>query len=471
MGLAMLSLIGALVTPPLVEVQSPTIDIRINSGFYPGALTLPPKDPKSAVINVDDPNGDQRFCIVQATEACIVVPPGEPRHIDLRHNGSTFRYEVRNAGPEVDFSPAYVNRWRGSVRVENPRAYELVNIAIAITATAGRRPYLTRSDSVYSRMVAGHFRKLADHEFIRSIEQLLVADEANYNRIRVAAATLELNPSGATRVANIYERIKRPNVLKPLMAQMSDFATRSKFEAFYRRQTRYYAQVRKQLDPVPGLEWLYKQFPSVDRPDAVRVLFSPLVGGSQMLQRTESNGFTELRPHVGTTDPAPHTLSASASKLFQTHILFTEVNHGFINPTSVPLVREITTNMGDVHRWSNPKVNPYTSPKLIFDEMMNWALISVWAQETLAPSDARMVAGLVSRRMLDRGFPLFARFQDAVLTLRRENPGMTVASTYPAIVNLLPSLISSKISLLTYSPGLALNEGWRRGAHANSNAQ
>jgi hypothetical protein len=77
-----------------------------------------------------------------------------------------------------------------------------------------------------------------------------------------------------------------------------------------------------------------------------------------------------------------------------------------------------------------------SSPVLIFDEMMNWALISLYLIDKAPPADLPFLLSDLVRKMAEkRGFTRFPAFNRFLVDLYRTRPaGATVASLYPQIV-------------------------------------
>jgi hypothetical protein len=114
------------------------------------------------------------------------------------------------------------------------------------------------------------------------------------------------------------------------------------FRAFYAshdRSTTRRSFYRDTADVDAMLAWLNRSFPGSHAYDSHKIIFSPLVAYSQSATWLESNGFRELQAHVNYPYPEDvkrRTRGASLSKEAETvlrgDIVFTELNHGYINP-------------------------------------------------------------------------------------------------------------------------------------------
>ncbi len=187
------------------------------------------------------------------------------------------------------------------------------------------------------------------------------------------------------------------------------------------------------------LAWLRANFPEAKPYDTVNIIFSPLVGASQSVTWMESNGFSELQPHINFPyGPPAGAYSPDALALRRGWIAFTELNHGFINPTADPFADRITAALADRAHWvvDSPNTAGYPSPLSVFNEMMNWGLISLYLVDKAPAPELEPLRADLDRVMSERrGFKQSPRFHRFLVELYRNRPpGATVASLYPSIV-------------------------------------
>ena len=132
------------------------------------------------------------------------------------------------------------------------------------------------------------------------------------------------------------------------------------------------------------------------------------------------------------------TLSPAAALLFRGNIVFTELNHGFINPEADRYGARAAAAVADHDFWVDAaKGKGYYSGLAAFNEYMNWALVSLRLVD-LGPQDE--LAGMIERidqmMVASRGFRRFREFDAFLVDLyRRRKPGTTVADLYPPILD------------------------------------
>jgi len=190
-------------------------------------------------------------------------------------------------------------------------------------------------------------------------------------------------------------------------------------------------------------EWLEQHFPDSAGYDTYKIIFSPLVYGNQSSTWFESNGFRELQPHVNYPYPAEvprwgvGDLSPRAAAMFRGTIVFTEINHGYINPEASKYTERVLQATSARERWVAGRFGPgYYAGTGTFNEYMNWALVSLWFTDSAPDHERAAMIGSLERLMTERrGFLRFGTFNQFLLELYKDRrPGQTVADLYPRII-------------------------------------
>ena len=436
---------------PVFVTQASALDVRLDGELYRGVLALPLEDERN-VVNLGAGREPIPVCVVEGErETCVTVRPDEPLDVIIRHGGEDRVLELSYLGPQVSFSSEYQAMHRGTLDIEIPVAYELVNVAIALTPYARENPGLA-APSPYLDEVRTTFAAQADHPFVTRLDQLMREDGSNYHTLKMNGAAFVLGDDNTVARHPMYKSTGwGGNDLLPLMEEMQDFARATGFAQFYEAHLPLYnSQVdylRRDVGVDGMIAWLGTEFPDVTPYDHTYIVFSPLVGYNQSVKTFDEDGFRQLMPHVNFPYPEEDDaeLSAEALKLYRGLILFTELNHGYINPTIDAYSGAIQDAMPDVSVWAaNETAQGYGSGTGIFTEMTNWALISVRAYDVLPEAEADKIAARVERIMVrSRGFTRFGAFQRRFLELTRvRDEGVAVASVFPALVASLPDIAS-----------------------------
>lgn len=187
--------------------------------------------------------------------------------------------------------------------------------------------------------------------------------------------------------------------------------------------------------------WLDKNFPTSSNYDTYKIIFSPLVAYNQSTTWFSSNGFRELQPHVNfpyQEDMRRYgPLSETGQTVFRGNIVFTEINHGYINPEADKYAERILKAISNRERWVERGRGPgYYGGIGAFNEYMNWGLVSLRIVD-YAPKEEqdRMISGIDMMMVQRRGFLQFDAFDKFLVNLYRNRPaGKTVADLYPQII-------------------------------------
>jgi hypothetical protein len=286
-----------------------------------------------------------------------------------------------------------------------------------------------------------------NHPFVASLDAEMRKDMFGYFKTKMNGYAFDFDKRGRIVRSRIYDRTgfngDKTNYLLPYLAQMQDFADKSGFRKFYAKQRPLYqsqiAYYRDEIGIADMLMWLGRHFPAVKPYDTTNIIFSPLVAGSQSLTSMESNGFKELQPHVNFPYPSESDdgFSPEAVALRRGYIVFTELNHGFINPTADLYATRIAAALNGREHWATKgkSSDAYRSPYTLFTEMLNWGLVSLYLQDKAPAAEREPMIEKLNPMMVGRGFPQFPKFNAFLVNLYRSRPpGTTIADLYPKIL-------------------------------------
>ncbi|HEU4478438.1 MAG TPA: DUF4932 domain-containing protein [Pyrinomonadaceae bacterium] len=353
--------------------------------------------------------------------------------------------------PAAVFDKAYRARHRGKTFVEIPEVYELVNIAIALTPTGIDDKNMVFKNSEYYKRVRQWFDKFKDHPLLAELDAALKKNLNVYSTMKMNGYAFEFDERGKIVPSKIYDRTgfrgERSNFLRPYLGQLQSFADVSDFRSFYQENSKTYQEqinfYRETANVAEMKRWLDKNFPGSNDYDTYKIIFSPLVAYNQSSTWFESNGFKELQPHVNFPYPQDlgrnfkDGLSQPAEVIFRGNIVFTEINHGYINPEAEKYTDRIMKAISNRDRWVDKSKGPgYYGGIAAFNEYMNWGLVSLRIAD-YAPRDEqeKMIAAIDKMMTERRGFPQFAAFDKMLVDLyRNKKRSQTVADLYPQII-------------------------------------
>jgi hypothetical protein len=430
--------------------ESEVVQVRRGAdGRLTGWRLAPELDPD--VLGIQVPPGEKRrACFFSGADSlCHSVGLDEAYDFVIRFDGQDYPTRILGEPPAAVFNEAYREAHRGRITATVPEVYEMVNVAIALTPfTRQEDNYLVAKRGPYYEEVMGHFSAVEQHPFVRWLDAEL--ERGNYSSTKMSGYAFVFDSSGIIRRSPVYNStnfVGQGNVLLPELEQMQSFADASDFQEFYRTNRELYAEqesfMRDSLGVEQMLDWLRRNFPDVEFYDYVNIIFSPLVRGNQSVTWFRYTGFSEIQPHVNF--PYERRLSGddqltpSSIRLRRGALLFTELNHGFINPTASLYSDRIAAAMQNRASWVDPEKSAasYGWPESVFNEMMNWALVSLYYVDYAPESDLDLLVSRNARWQSEgRGFLQAPEFHEFLIDLYRDRPeGATAADLYPEIVD------------------------------------
>ncbi|TPW06032.1 MAG: hypothetical protein FD125_422 [bacterium] len=433
--------------PDRLQAEAGSVGRRIDGEVVPEGWTLS-QSLSPAVFGVAvEPGRTKEVCFFSGENVlCRTLSSGQIHDLVISYEGVDYPTRIEAVQPPAVFDAAYQDEYRGRTTILIPEVYELVNIAIALTPSALANPGLAYRDTPYYGEVMSHFERFKDDPLIIALDAELKQDALKYFRLKMNGYAFEYDDSGHIVRSQIYDRtgfvIDAVNTLAPYHALLQAFSDRSGFRDFYIAHRPLYdeqiAYLRDEIDVAGATEWLQGNFPAVRPYDATKIIFSPLVGANQSLTTFDSNGFRELQPHVNFpySRPGLEHLTPNDLALVRGTILFTEMNHGFIKATP-ELRSDIEKVFADRAFWTKAGSagDLYSAPESLFNEYMNWALVSLYYHDKADAVDRDELVERVNPVMERRGFTQFTAFNCYLLDLYANRPeGATLADLYPQIV-------------------------------------
>ena len=448
---AMLPSLAMAQEPEVMRLEAATAEIGIEiDGTMIGNWQLDPSNyPRDIALPVERAEPSTICFLNEMRRACADFIPDQSRPLEIAFKGARIATVIRaqrNTPPAV-FDPAYQAGHRGKTVVEVPEVYELVNIAIAISPFGQGDRDMVYHDSPYYTAVQTYFAPYVDHPLIKRVDAMLRQDRMDYFPFKMNGYAFVFDADGRIVRSPVYDRTgfagSLDNAMLPYLEDLQDFANVSGFRAFYREhQDLYRKQIRffeEEAQVARISTWLGERFPSVTPYDGVKIVFSPLVAYNQSLTTLEADGYRELQPHVNYPYGANRGLTPQGAAIERSAILFTEMNHGFINPVAEKYREQIAKALTDRATWADDTKAPgnYPGAEALFDEYMNWALVSLYYRDLMTDEDFAISHAAVVGNMQDgRGFLRFAEFDAQLLRLyAARKPGQTIEDLYPAMLD------------------------------------
>ena len=384
----------------------------------------------------------------QDSVAFVVAPTDSMTFDVVRQQGQDTLhcfFTITEKQEHVRFSEAYIRAHRGKTFVEIPPVYELINVVYALTPTGRENEYTVRKSTPYYQKVLTYFDAYQQEPIVSTVDSLLKADQ--YHLLKMDAYAFTMDQEGTIQESEVYNVVswEEVNTLQPYLSSLQAFARKSDFLTFYNaHRSLYQQQIKTYQDTINTDEmkaWLERNFPST-RYDAIKIIFSPLVGGNQSSNHFENNGFRELQAHVNYPYMADwyREQSPQVATLVRGNIVFTELNHGYINPESEKRKynRQVDRALRNIDDWIDRKkpAGGYANPYACFNEYMNWGLVSLRYLDYAPPDHQSWLRAGVENMMSNRrGFKRFAEFNRFLVDLYQDRTSdQVLADLYPQII-------------------------------------
>nr|WP_321232797.1 DUF4932 domain-containing protein [uncultured Psychroserpens sp.] len=345
------------------------------------------------------------------------------------------------------FNEDYINMYSDKTVVEVPEIHELINIIIALTELSqSNKQRLVVKHTQYYKDVISWFSEFQDEDVVKQVDSLLDDDIMRYFKYKMDSYPFHFKDN-IIKKSNIYNRVttSKENTFEFLLEDIQRFAEKTDFKAFYDRHKAFYnSQIvffEKDIKTTRILDWLNKNFPST-KYDCFKIVFSPLVGGNQSVAKFKYDYFNEIQAYVNYPYQRNNSLNLSkdANMLNRGVILFTELNHGYINPEldKYVLSKDFVEAFSNVDFWTT-KGTPseyYSSGYKCFAEYLNWSLVSLYLMDFSTEKEFDIMVDKIVKQQIDhRGFKHFREFNACFISLyRNKKKQETVADLYPKLI-------------------------------------
>ncbi|HEY0157709.1 MAG TPA: DUF4932 domain-containing protein [Thermoanaerobaculia bacterium] len=437
--LAAAALVLALALPQSAKfvVQSDTLDMKTGEQLRKGAWTLDPSGKLDVATVEVSPGETKRFCFLSGDASwCTDVRLGDAHDLTIEFQGRSYPTRVAGVLPDPLFSPEYVLRNKGTAQFLIPEAYELANVIVSLTPYGKQKNRIFQETAYYGEVQA-HFGAYAGHPLIAALNLRTDEDFGRFIRFRENGAYFEFDGDALVRRGPYRNHWRQAdNVFAANLELVEDFARVSGFRRFFAAHREYYASLvegfRKVAPLQAMIDWLESRFGGGLRYDSYKVIFSPLVAFSHTAHRGETAEYKESLMFVG----APHVFGKGDLAAAEVaRMIFTEIDHNFVNPVSDRHREEVDAAMANVAFWNDTAVSGgYTRPYDTFNEYMTWSVFSLWARDTYDRDTFRRLVKINRYDMLERGFPRFTAFDKALLAAVPQEKNANVAEAWPAML-------------------------------------
>lgn len=371
-------------------------------------------------------------------------------YIPIASPKDTTIYKLRFNPQSAVFSEDYIEKNTKQVSFSIPETYELANVILFLSDCSQRTA--NRPDSQYAEKVLAHFSAFQNHPLIKLLNKRCASDayfQHYYNfRENSICYSFEEDELVYTKpYTHVWgdRNIMQGGEFRELTYLVQDFVLQSEFRKFYQDNISYYQRLERreeELMPIHKMwTWLEEEFPI--KMQAYKIIFSPLIGGSHSTQNFYHGSFRNSKYYenvmfVNSTEAVDQHIEYSEQQKegLISGIVFTEIDHNYVNPTTSKHMEEVKRILADLSFWANEEaLANYGSAYAVFNEYMTHALYCLYVQESYPPEVADFVIQNREALMDRRGFTKFNAFNEIILTsLEKQSRKMMIADCYPDIL-------------------------------------
>lgn len=322
------------------------------------------------------------------------------------------------------------------IKVEYPETYELANIILALTEYGKTDKWEVRQGFDYYNKVQEYFKPVNTHPLL---------DSVNYSRERWKEY-LSFRTDSYAFTFDENNQLKRKFAfyanegIKPFddhLRLIDDFVKKSNFRDFFAQNKEYYNKVSDKYKKTQYLnemrEFLINEFgEQYINDEKYNVVLSPFVyrmNCHRAIDSTTVADFITIPDYV-----LSDTISTNEKDIATSiHNLFTEMDHGYVNPTTNQW-NSLVTKSFDANLWDNESGYNENNGFGVFNEYMTWAVYDIFLEKYF-PNFADEVGLNWSFQNDSRGFEYSQLFTQQLLAFyNQKKDNETLKDLYPKML-------------------------------------
>lgn len=349
-----------------------------------------------------------------------------------------------NTEKNVVYTKQYISEHKGRYEVYVPEVHELANILVAITKIGQLDSNMVDMTTPYYHKVLSKFLPFSNHPIVDTINKHIISsNDANsywyYYALKMNACGYVFATDNSIRNNGPIKRMGFDNMQDPIRSNIlliEDFSNKTGFREFYKQNRPYYDSLIStyvQLNPIDKMQnWLVSKFGFSY--DNYLVYFSPLVGGAHATQKYKNNNFVQTAMFV-CRSPFFDEYSMNVNEMINSRVVFTEIDHNFVNPVSDRFRKRINKALSNRTTWVNEfagsRTQAYETPYAVFNEYMTFAVFSLYCLDNFPENDVNVFIPKMERQMTEkRHFIKFKDFNQKLMSIYRADKTISIEILY-----------------------------------------
>ncbi|MEM5566085.1 DUF4932 domain-containing protein [Psychroserpens sp. AS72] len=422
---------------PIIEANSSLVDIRDGEIWKKGGWSLAP-EVKPDIYKTDVITSKKVTFYTDLDSISFTVEPKKEYDFIILLNKKDTCWTQINTIPHFDFNNKYIQKNSGNYSFEIPEVQELVHLIFALTPTGMDDKNMVNHRTAYYEEILEKFSAYKNEPIILKLDTLL--KQGYYSRLKMDACGFYFEENQIKK-DSVYKRLSwnGVNQIEPYISEIESFGKKIKFRKFYAEHKEYYSnltsKIEKQMPIKKQWNWLERQFDL--KYDNYRITFSPLVEGGHSTNNFIQNNFKQTVMFVcGPTESTKY--NEEIIEGLMTRVVFTEIDHNYVNPISDKYQNEINNSMNDLSKWTTKDaLSNYGNSYLVFNEYMTWSIFTLYAFDNYKTENFEFINNQVQLQMTERrGFIKFEEFNKKMFELYKEKShDESIKDLYPKILS------------------------------------
>ncbi|HLP95602.1 MAG TPA: DUF4932 domain-containing protein [Saprospiraceae bacterium] len=317
--------------------------------------------------------------------------------------------------------------------IEIPEVQELMFVLFALTPTGQKDSVMINHQSGYYQRVMNYFKPYTQERIVELIDRKITTQ---YNQLRMDASNYQFDAQGKLKRSPTIHNLSwgKRDFLAQYVSELEKFALKSNFRQFYQNNSLFYDSLKTALAAQAPVErqWIWLESHFTQRYHQYHIIFSPLSQGRHSTNRVKEEVFIFVS---GPTEGSG--ISYTLLQARDTRMLFTEIDHNYVNPVSDTYLRDINKAFKSRDKWAAGKyTGSYASAYALFNEYMTWSVFSLYALDNFSKTDYEIIKKRLEDFMIHyRGFVRFDAFNNQLIALyqSRGRP-VLISDLYPEML-------------------------------------
>jgi len=322
------------------------------------------------------------------------------------------------------------------ISVEYPETYELSNIILALTDYGKTDETEVRKGFDYYDKVQEYFKSVSDHPLLDSVN-FSREKWASYLSFRTDSYAFEFDENNQLRRGFKFFTNEGFQPFDQHLDLINDFVKASNFREFFQQNQEYYNTISQDYKRTQYIKemmkFLDKEFgDQYEKDDQYKIVLSPFVGRMNCHRDIDSITAADFItiPNYVIFDSIPASKEQVAKSI---HNLFTEMDHGYVNPTTT-LYGDLVQKNFNAELWDRNSGYNEEEGFGVFNEYMTWAVYDIFLRQYF-PEFADKLGLYWSYQNDSRGFKYSHVFSQQLLHLYEQK------QDHESIIDLYPKLL------------------------------